>query len=110
MHSANNPKELVDTLRSNNGDLSTMAVNGIPPASVKSFLADSSIPSVVLTNYESEYSNTMYHSIYHSADFHQYQYQEQGEDQKVVKHLAKVSMMVAKTITYLALGPVKPGE
>jgi hypothetical protein len=35
MHSANSPKEMVDTLRS---DLSTMAVNGIPPASVKSFI------------------------------------------------------------------------
>ena len=107
MHSANNPKEMVDTLRSNNGDLSTMAVNNIPPASVKSFLADSSIPSVVLTNYEREYTNTMYHSIYDSADFHQYQYQ-QGEDQKVVKHLAKVSMMVAKTIIYLATGQTAP--
>jgi nicastrin len=49
----------------------------------------------------------MYHSIYDSADFHQYQY-EQGEEQKVVKHLAKVSMMVAKTIIYLATGQEAP--
>ena len=107
MHSANKPKEMVDTLRSNSGSLSTMAVNSIPPASAQSFLKHSDIPSVVLTNFEKQFSNNMYHSIYDSADYHQYQY-ELGKDQKVVAHIAKVSMMVAKTIIDLATGQTAP--
>jgi len=108
MHSMNNPKEVVDALRANKGSLSTMAVNGIPPASVQSFLKQSAIPSVVLTNFENEFSNTMYHSIYDSADFHQYDY-ALGEDQKVVRHLAQVSKMVAKAIISLATGQIASG-
>jgi nicastrin len=108
MHTANNPKELVDTLRSNRGGLSTPeAVDGIPPASAQTFLKSSAIPTVVLTNYNREFSNNMYHSIYDSADRHNYQY-EQGERQKVVTHISKVSMMVAKTIIKLATGQDAP--
>jgi len=104
LHSANDPKEVVETLRSNRGDLPTPeAVNKIPPSSAQTFLQHSPIPTVVITNYNREFTNNMYHSIYDNADRHEYQY-EQGENQKVVSHISNVAMMVAKTIVKLATG------
>jgi len=107
MHSENHPKEIVDVLRSNKGDLSVEAVEGLPPSSGPVlFNNDQSIPMVLLSNYDSQFSNPMYHSIYDSADFHKYNY-SLGKDQEIVQHLASVSSMLASSIIELATG--RPG-
>ena len=68
----------------------------VPPSSYLSFLeANSSTPGVVLTGYESVYSNKFYHSMYDTKD-----------DAFIVDSLSRVSTLLARTL-YVAAGGEK---
>ena len=58
----------------------------MPPCSAQSILKeDPSMPSLLLTNYDKEFENKMFHSIYDSAAFHKYN-NTLGSSQPVVRH------------------------
>ena len=57
----------------------------MPPCSAKSILKhDATVPSILLSNYDKEFENKMFHSIYDSAHFHKYNY-TRGTGQRVVR-------------------------
>ena len=57
----------------------------MPPCSAKSILKhDATVPSILLSNYDKEFENKMFHSIYDSAHFHKYNY-TRGSGQRVVR-------------------------
>ena len=56
---------------------------------------------MILTNYNREFSNRMYHSLYDTANRAGYSH-DLGPDQPVVEHLAGLSEMVARTVLQLA--------
>ena len=59
----------------------------MPPCSAKSILKhDATVPSILLSNYDKEFENKMFHSIYDSAAFHKYNH-TRGTSQPVVRHL-----------------------
>ena len=63
---------------------------------------------VIISNYNREFSNSVYHSVYDTAQRAGYDYSA-GPSQPVVSHLARLSEMVARTVLSLAtLGPSPP--
>ena len=59
----------------------------LPPCSAQSILKqDPNVPSLLLSNYDKEFENKMFHSIYDSAAFHKYNH-TRGTSQPVVRHL-----------------------
>jgi len=76
--------------------------NTLPPASAQSFLKQRrEIPTVMVTNYDAGYKNSLYHSIYDNAETNKYNFSS-GENQAVVQHIAKMSKIVAGTVLELA--------
>jgi len=74
----------------------------LPPCSAQSILKkDPNVPSLLLSNYDKEFENKMFHSIYDSAAFHKYNHTS-GTSQPVVAQLAKVAEMVADAVISLA--------
>jgi len=74
----------------------------MPPCSAKSILKhDATVPSILLSNYDKEFENKMFHSIYDSAHFHKYNY-TRGTGQRVVTQLVSVAEMVADAVISLA--------
>ena len=112
LHTSNSPSDIVRRLQANAGRLQVSEVPGsLPPSSSVTLLrARPEIPTVVLTNYRSQFSNPMYHSIYDTAARAGYNY---SRDDRVVSHLARLTEMVTDTVMELATGqrgPRTPGE
>ena len=59
------------------------------------------LPTVLLSNYNRQFSNKMYHSLYDTAERAGYSH-HLGPVQPVVEHLARLSQMVAQTVLQLA--------
>ena len=57
----------------------------------------------MLTNYNQQYTNSYYHSIYDNAVINNYNY-SLGEQQGVVQHLSAVGAAVASAVVFLATG------
>ena len=49
-----------------------------------------------MSNFDNSYKNNFYHSLYDSAETHNYTHEE--KDSKLVKHLAKISETVARVV------------
>jgi len=78
----------------------------LPPSSSQSFLKErSDIPVLFVSNYDGEYANPYYHSIFDTAEVNGYNY-TLGDQQNVVRHLAQVSSAVSSAILSLATGSV----
>lgn len=60
-----------------------------------------SVLTVFLSNYDTTYSNPVYHSVYDTALYHGYNH-TQGPTQDMVTQLAKVAVVVAQTVISLA--------
>ena len=92
--------ELVDRLKEaaqNHGiDVkeSSSSSRGLPPASLQSILKEKrDVPGILLSNFDQQYSNQFYHSPYDNFTLlNNYDYAK-GENQPVVKHLAKVNLL-----------------
>ena len=56
---------------------------------------------MIISNYNREFSNPVYHSLYDTAQRAGYDYSA-GPDQPVVSHLARLTEMVARTVLSLA--------
>ena len=54
----------------------------------------------MMTNFDAEYSNTYYHSLYDTAEHHGYNV-SLGPEQPLVQHLSKVSLVLARTVLSL---------
>ena len=59
------------------------------------------IPVLMLTNYNQQFSNSYYHSIYDNAVVNNYNY-SLGEQQAVVQHLSSLGAAVASAVVFLA--------
>jgi len=105
--------EVKSRLRANSQGLNVRDTTraSMPPCSAQSILKeDPSMPSLLLTNYDKEFENKMFHSIYDSAAFHEYN-NTLGSSQPVVSRLASVAEMVADAVISLASEVVpSPGE
>ena len=76
----------------------------LPPSSSQSFLKErKDIPVVLLTNYETEYSNQFYHSIFDNSRVNNYNYSS-GQEQSVVRHLSSVCAAVSSAVLTAATG------
>ena len=106
LHTSNNPSQIVSSMLSRTGGLRATEVrDSLPPSSTVSFLSSKpSLPTVVVTNYRSHFSNPMYHSIYDTAARAGYNYTKEGYNDGIVSHLAKVSDMISSTILDLVSG------
>ena len=63
---------------------------GLPPASLQSILKEKrSVPGILVSNFDQQYSNSYYHSPYDNFTLlNNYDYSK-GENQPIVQHLAK---------------------
>ena len=65
------------------------------------------MPSVIISNYNREFSNPVYHSVYDTAQRAGYDYSA-GPSQPVVSQLARLTEMVARTVLSLATRDPSP--
>ena len=106
LHTVNNPEDIINKISrfSSGQDLtSEKSTRGsLPPSSSSKFLTErSELEVVFLSNFNTEYSNKYYHSVYDNPSYHGYNH-SQGEAQDLVQHLTKVSVTLAQTIISLA--------
>ena len=105
LHSHNNPTTVVEALQQQAGDLLTVeksSTSSVPPSSIaKLTSARPDLPAVLVTNYDTEFSNLYYHSLYDTPGRHGYN-QSLGPDQPVVEHLSNISLVLARTLLSLA--------
>jgi len=106
MHTMNDPAGVVGQIekfsRLNNIQTQNTARSALPPSSAQTFLSSSpNLHTVFLSNYDTSYTNPMYHSVYDTAQYHGYNH-SQGSDQPIVAHLAKVAVVLAQTVISLA--------
>ncbi|XP_023337396.1 nicastrin [Eurytemora carolleeae] len=103
-HTANLGSYIEDALRVLRKTVSVKTSTGkyLPPASSQSFLKErETIPVLMLTNYNQQFSNSYYHSIYDNAVVNNYNY-SLGEQQAVVQHLSSLGAAVASAVVFLA--------
>ncbi len=69
---------------------------GLPPSSIHSFLKESrALPGVHISDFDQQFTNDLYHSLYDSAKVNiNYNYST-GDGQEVVEHISKVSEALA---------------
>ena len=108
IHTENDPSEVVDQLTKNaakyNVVTRTSTATSLPPSSVGQFLSEKSdLKAVFLSNFDKEFSNKYYHSLYDNPSYHNYDH-DIGEDQDVVQHLSNVAKMTTRTIISVATG------
>jgi len=108
IHTENDPSEVVDQLTKNaakyNVVTKTSTATSLPPSSVGQFLGEKSdLKAVFLSNFDTEFSNKYYHSLYDNPSYHNYDH-DNGADQEVVQHLSNVAKMTARTIISVATG------
>jgi len=106
MHTANNPAGVVGQIekfsRLNNLTTRSSSRSALPPSSAQTFLSSSpTLGTVFLSNYDTSYTDPVYHSVYDTAQYHGYNHTH-GSTQDMVSHLAKVSVVLAQTIISLA--------
>ena len=106
LHSVNNPEDVISKINqiASSQDLVTKASTraSLPPSSSSKFLtAREDLEVVFLSNFDTEYTNKYYHSVYDTPSYHGYNH-SQGSGQDLVKHLAKVSVTLAQTVLSLA--------
>ena len=102
LHTVNSPDDLVTKIQSLAASEGLTAVksssDSTPPSSIRKLVsALPSLKAVMMTNFDSEYSNKYYHSLYDTATRHGYN-QTGGQGQKIVQHLSRVSLLVARTV------------
>jgi len=108
LHTANANQEVndvIDSLKSFAPGLFRGSTRNIlPPASAQSFLKErSDIPVLMLTNFDQQYTNNFFHSIYDNSIVNNYNYSA-GDNQQIVQHLAKLGGGMATALTKLATG------
>jgi len=106
MHTVNNPAGEVGQFekfsRLNNLTTKQSKRTELPPSSAQTFLTSTpSLHTVFLSNFDTTYSNPVYHSVYDTALYHGYNH-TLGPTQDIVSHLSKVAVVVAQTVTSLA--------
>jgi len=106
MHTANNPAGVIGEIqkysRLSNLTSKKSTRADLPPSSAQNFLASSpGLHTVFLANYDTSYSNPVYHSVYDTAQYHGYNH-TLGPSQDMVIHLSKVAVVVAQTVISLA--------
>eukprot|EP00090_Calanus_glacialis_P006390 TRINITY_DN14985_c0_g1_i1.p1 TRINITY_DN14985_c0_g1~~TRINITY_DN14985_c0_g1_i1.p1 ORF type:complete len:720 (+),score=264.67 TRINITY_DN14985_c0_g1_i1:64-2223(+) len=106
MHTANNPAGVVGQIekfsRLNNLRTKKTTRSSLPPSSAQTFLSSSpSLHSVFLSNYDTSYTDPVYHSVYDTAQYHGYNH-SLGPAQAMVSHLAKVAVVLAQSVISLA--------
>ena len=105
LHSLNSPGSVESALQQFAGELlsvETSSSSSVPPSSLAKLLsARPDLPAVMLSNFDTEFSNRYYHSLYDTAARHGYN-QSLGPDQTVVQHLSNISLVLAKTLLSLA--------
>lgn len=109
IHSHGETTQVTEALKRHRGSLEIgdSKKESLPPCSAQSMLGlDPSLPTVLLTNFDDQYENEMYHSIFDSALYHGYNYSD-GPKQPVVQRLASVASMVASTILSESAPPPK---
>jgi len=106
LHTQNAAGDMAAALQESAGALDVKAATGagLPPASAQSFLQErDDLPSLLISNYDRQFSNPMYHSVYDSAAYHNYTGEEGGAG-AVAQHLDRVAAMVAGAVLKLATG------
>ena len=104
--------ELVDSLRrfANQNDLnmkssSVSESRGLPPSSLHSVLKERrDIPGLLVTDFDSEYSNQFHHSIFDTGKINLDYNFTKGTDQAVVQHISKLSVALAEFLYETASG------
>jgi len=101
LHSSGDTGGVTRALLAHRGGLkvSTSTSPHLPPSSATSL--QGATPAVVVTNFDRQYSEGMFHSIYDSAAYHGYNF-SLGEGQAVVAHLTQVAAMVAAAVLEVA--------
>ena len=104
LHTINTPADVESALQKYASGLlavETSSIPSVPPSSIARLVsARPDLPAVMLTNYDVEFSNLYYHSLYDTAGRHGYNV-SLGPGQPVVQHLANISLVVARTILSL---------
>lgn len=91
-------ENIIASLRRSSVDVKASSRSVLPPSSAQSFLKEKSdIPVVVLTNFDEQFANLYYHSIYDTALVHNYNYSK-GEAQPIVSHLTGVATALASAL------------
>ena len=106
LHTANSPSAMEDKITeyARAQQLATQRSTraSLPPSSAAQLLKErGELGVVMLSNFDTEYSSKYHHSLYDSPAYHGYNY-SQGAGQGVVQHLAKVGVVVARTLLSLA--------
>ena len=91
-------ENIISSLRRSSLDVSSSTRTQLPPSSAHSFLKQSSdIPVLLLTNYDQQYSNIYFHSIYDTALVHKYNSSD-GEDQPIIVHLTSIATALSSAL------------
>ena len=106
LHGLNSPEDVINKIQDMAGreGLTTVKSSSpsTPPSSAGKLVSVlPSLPAVILTNYDREFSNMYYHSLYDTARHHGYNL-SLGTAQPIVQHLSKVSSVLANTVLSLA--------
>ncbi|TRY74891.1 hypothetical protein TCAL_04514 [Tigriopus californicus] len=91
--------DLLSAARRHQLDLSAATVSpskGLPPASSQSILkAQRDIPAMVITDFDDQYTNPYYHSLFDRPKSNLNYDHDQGPDQEVVQHIGRVASTLA---------------
>ena len=106
LHTANSPSameaKITEYARAQQLATQRSARASLPPSSAAQLLKErGELGVVMLSNFDTEYSSKYHHSLYDSPAYHGYNY-SQGAGQGAVQHLAKVGVVVARTLLSLA--------
>ena len=104
LHTVNNPASVKSALQRYASGLVTVetaSASSVPPSSIAKLVsARPDLPAVMLTNFDAEFSNLYYHSLYDTAGRHGYNV-SLGSGQPVVQHLSNISLVLARTLLSL---------
>ncbi len=94
--------------RSQQNDLS-MSLSGrriLPPSSLHSFLKSRrDVPAILVSDYDTSYTNRFYHSIYDDAKINLDYKKSRGTNQPVVQRIGRVAQTLAEFVFEEASGP-----
>jgi len=108
IHSSTNSDAIIEKIQENavkeGLDSRKSTRDSMPPSSVKKFVAErNDLQAVFLSNFDTEYTNKYYHSLYDNPSYHGYNHTS-GAGQDIVKHLASVARMTARTVLSMSTG------
>eukprot|EP00095_Tigriopus_kingsejongensis_P011224 maker-scaffold836_size90567-snap-gene-0.18 protein:Tk11224 transcript:maker-scaffold836_size90567-snap-gene-0.18-mRNA-1 annotation:"hypothetical protein DAPPUDRAFT_309169" len=96
--------DLVDDLV-NFANQNQLRLRGLPPASSQTFLkANRTIPAIQISDFDAQYTNAFYHSLYDTPKANMDYDHAEGEEQAVVQHIGRVASTLAGYLFEKATG------